>query len=112
VKVSAAAAWMPGEHVGVGVEGERDGTVPEPFGDDPWIDAGAQEQRRVRVAEVMEADPRQASLVDETDELVPYPVGVEVATVVPHEHEPVLVAPPPLPQSPVPLLPSEPWSRR
>ena len=43
--------------MGVGVERDRHVGVAQPLLDDPWVDAGAQGEGGVGVAEVVQADP-------------------------------------------------------
>ena len=51
--------------VAVGVERHRHLGVPQPLLHDLGVDAGGEQQARVRVAQVVEAHPREAGPLDE-----------------------------------------------
>ena len=59
--------------MGVGVEGEGDGGVAEAVACDLWVDAGAEHERSGSMAEVVEAERREAGFANDgevaTDEV-------------------------------------------
>ena len=67
--------------VAVDAEGDRDRGVAEAFLDDPRMDALLQSERRPRVAEAVEGEPRQAALGDSAEELGADSVGSEAGAV-------------------------------
>ena len=52
-------AW---KHVAVEVERDSDLAVPEALACDLWMDAGGEQMRGMRVSEIVETNPFQASL--------------------------------------------------
>ena len=79
-----------GEDVLVGDHGEGGAWVPEPFGDDFHRDAGGDEQRRVRVAKIMQADPGNRDGRRETVEGLGQRVRVQASAASAGEHRPVV----------------------
>ena len=66
-----------GEHVLVGLDGEHGAGVSEPFGHDLGGDSGGDEQGAVGVAEVVEADDRQAGATGDAFERLADGMGMD-----------------------------------
>ena len=59
-----SVTFQRGDHVSVGVHGQRNAAVIQRFHQDPRRHPLCQEQARARVAEVVEADPREPCFIE------------------------------------------------